>query len=142
MTKFKIVKFTYGCASCSWTPGRLPIVKFEASIAKFGIGTKNSSLECPVCQRKRFYNVDTWWGGVFDDKAIIYTDTAKRKKLNVSEIPDVTDSLLKNRALTLKQEVNVEKKKFESVSKKLEELNAVLSVKKGKKKNGQNKSKR
>lgn len=140
MSKFKVMKFTYGCTACRWPNKNLPIVKFEASMSEFGIGTKSTSMECPMCRRQRFYNIDTWWGGTFYDKDTIYLDTAKKNKLKVSEIQDVTYSLLKNRALSLKQEVTNEKRKLKNVSDNLKALNDVLAKKKEKKKDGQSKS--
>lgn len=140
MLKFKVMRFTYGCTACRWPNKNLPIVKFEDSMSQFGIGTKNTSMDCPMCGIQRFYNIDTWWGGSFFDKDTIYLDTAKKKKLKVSDIQDVTYSLLKSRALSLKQEVTSEKRKLKGTTDKLKALNDVLAKEKEKKKDGQGKS--
>ena len=139
MSKFKVSKYFNDCR-CKVKRGvpksKTLIVKFRAEMSKFDIGVDNTSMKCPNCGQFCHFRIDTWWGGEFTNENTIYEDTAKKKKLKVSELIDATNMLLERQLAKLKLEANTKKNEFKDADSKLKSLHNILSKTKGKEKDG------
>jgi hypothetical protein len=133
---YKVSKYFNDCYCRSMPRSNALIVKFNAEMAKFGIGTESAHMTCESCKKKIFYRIDTWWGGQFTDKDTIFEDSAKKIKLKVCNVKDVTDQLLESQYNKMKLEARTQKKKYNNTELSLKELSKILGKDKERKKNG------
>jgi hypothetical protein len=137
MTKYMVSKYSKNCYSCGQARGKLLIVKFNAEIAKFDIGTSDVYIDCCNCGRRALHKINTWWGGTFTNEDVVYEDTAKKRKIKVSSLLDITNKLLNERVLELEKEVVEERREFDSKLLMLKSAKKALKESnKRKKKNG------
>jgi len=100
-----------------------------AKVVQFEINTDSVCMDCPTCSKSARFNRIKWWGIGFEDGSSIYSDTKGKKKIEVSDIKDITADLLKYKADSIKDDIKSAEVKLRNLRKLNSSLKSIIKTK-------------
>ncbi len=140
MKKYMILQLE-GCNGCrmkingtSYTRQSIDSLAHFAKIEiekldRFNIDTRQLKASCPKCGSETMFNRIKWWGAGFQDNTSVCLDSKGKKKMQTSDIKDITDDFLKYREITLKTEISHAEHRLETMKKMQKSLKSATGGK-------------
>ena len=119
-----------GGARSSYNPTLPPIRQFAKvdldKVTQFKIDISSVHMECPACNMSARFIKIKWWGTGFEDGSSIYSDAKEKKEVEVSDVKDITKSLLKHKAVDIKKEIKCAESKLDNLVKLNSSLKSIM----------------